>query len=94
VKLSRLAAPASYVFFVIMVFAIPQNLGPVQWGNTYWAKAHITKLNKLTESEVSELTRSTVDETARAILKRPESRGITIVRLQRTFLFHIPIMPY
>ena len=33
-------------------------------------KAHIAKLNKLTESDVSELTKSTVDETALAILKR------------------------
>jgi len=34
------------------------------------AKAHITKLNKLTESGVMELTSSMVDETALAILKR------------------------
>ena len=34
------------------------------------AKAHIAKLNELTELEVTELTSSTVDETALAILKR------------------------
>jgi hypothetical protein len=33
-------------------------------------KAHIAKLNELTESEVTKLTSSTVDETALAILKR------------------------
>jgi len=34
------------------------------------AKAHIAKLNELTESEDTELTSSTVDESALAILKR------------------------
>jgi hypothetical protein len=52
-------------------------------GNHLLAKAHIAKLNKLTETEVTELTSSTVDETALAILKREGSRGITIVNLQR-----------
>jgi uridylate kinase len=43
-------------------------------------KAHIAKLNELTESEVTELTSSKVDETAFAIVKRqkmsknPESK--------------------
>jgi hypothetical protein len=37
------------------------------------AKAHITKLNELTESEATDLTCSTVDETTVAILKRPGS---------------------
>jgi hypothetical protein len=47
------------------------------------AKAHIAKLNKLTETEVTELTSSMVDETAVAILKRQGSREITMVSLQR-----------
>jgi len=38
-------------------------------GNHVLAKTHIAKLNELTESEVAELTTSTVDETALAILK-------------------------
>jgi len=42
-------------------------------------KAHIAKVNEFTESKVSELTSSTVDETALVILKRQWSRGITIV---------------
>jgi CheY-specific phosphatase CheX len=58
-------------------------------GKHLLAKAHIAKLNELTESEVSELTNSTVDETALAILKRQACRGITIVRSQLTFLFDI-----
>jgi len=49
------------------------------------AKAHITKLNQLTESEVSELPSWTVNETALAILKRQGSREITIPSLQREF---------
>jgi hypothetical protein len=43
------------------------------------AKAQIAKLNEVTESEVTELTSSTVDETALAILKRQGSQGVTIV---------------
>jgi len=52
-------------------------------------KAHIAKLNKLTESEFTELISSTVDETALAILKRQGSHGITTVSLQRKFIFDI-----
>jgi hypothetical protein len=57
-------------------------------------EAHIPKVNKLTESEVTELTSSTVDETALAILKRQGSRGITIVSLLRQIIFHIQINDY
>jgi hypothetical protein len=38
-------------------------------GKPLLAKAYITKLNELQETEVTELTSSTVDETALAILK-------------------------
>jgi hypothetical protein len=38
VELRRPAALASYVSFVIKFFAIHQNMGPAQWGNTYWQK--------------------------------------------------------
>ena len=34
VELMRLAAAESYVLFVIKFFAIHQNMGPAQWGNT------------------------------------------------------------
>ena len=58
------------------------------------AKAHIAKLNQLTESEVTELTSSTVDETALAILKKQGSRGITIVSVPRKMILDIEINPY
>jgi len=37
-ELRRLAAPASYVSFVIKFFAIHQNMGPAQLANTRWQK--------------------------------------------------------
>jgi hypothetical protein len=63
-------------------------------GNHWLANAHIAKINELTDSEVTELTSTTVDETALAILKRQGSRGITIVSLQRKFRFDIQFNPY
>jgi len=42
----------------------PSEYGTSSRGKHLLAKAHITKLNELTESEVIELTSSTVDETA------------------------------
>jgi len=39
-------------------------------GKHFMPKAHIAKLNELTVSEVTELTSTTVDETALTILKR------------------------
>jgi hypothetical protein len=58
------------------------------------AKAHITKLNEFTESEVTELTSSRVDETSLAILKRQGSPGITIVSLQRKIILDIQFNLY
>jgi len=51
------------------------------------AKAHIAKSNYSTESEVTELTSSTVQKTALAILKRQGSRAITIERSQKKIIF-------
>jgi phenylalanine-4-hydroxylase len=48
----------------------PSEHGTSSMGKHLLAKAHIAKLNELTESEVTELTSSTVDETALAILKK------------------------
>ena len=50
-------------------------------GNHLLATVHIAKLNEITESGVTELTSSKVDETALAIMMRQGSRGITIGRL-------------
>jgi hypothetical protein len=63
-------------------------------GKHLLAKAHNSMLNKLTKSEVTELTRLMVDETALAILKRQGSRGITIVSLQRKIIVDIEFNPY
>jgi len=48
----------------------PSEHGTRSMGKHLLAKAHIAKLNKSTESEVTELSSSMVDETALAILKR------------------------
>jgi len=76
------------------VFRHPSEHGTSSMGKHLLAQAHIAKLNELTESEVTELTSSTVDETALAILKRQRSRGITIVSLQRKIIFDIQFHPY
>jgi len=76
------------------VLCHPSEHGTSSMGKHLLGKAHITKLNELTESEVTELTSSTVDETALAILKRQGSRGITIVSLERKSIFDIQFNPY
>jgi hypothetical protein len=63
-------------------------------GQQLLAKAHITKLNELAETEVTALTSSTVDETALAILKWQASQRITTVSLQRKIRFDIQFDPY
>jgi len=68
--------------------------GTSSMGKHLLAKAHIAKLNKLTESEVTELTSSTVDETALAILKRQGSLRITIVCMPRRMIVDIQLSPY
>jgi hypothetical protein len=72
----------------------PSEHGTHSMGEHLLAKAHITKLNKLTQSEVTELTSLTVNETAFAILRRQGSRGITIVSLQKRIKFNIQFDPY
>jgi len=61
----------------------PSEHGTSSMGKNLLAKAYISKLNELTESEVTELTSLMVDETALAILKRQGSRGFTTVCSQR-----------
>ena len=63
--------------------------GTSSMGKHLLAKLHITNLNELTELEVTRLTSSTVDQTSLAILNRQGSLGISIVSLQRTFIFDI-----
>jgi len=72
----------------------PPEHGTNSMGKHLLAKAHITKLNELTESEVTELTSSMVNETAFAILKRQRSRGITIGSVPRKMIVDIQFNPY
>ena len=72
----------------------PSDHGTSSMGIHLLAKAHIAKLNKLTESEFTQLTSSTVDETALAILKRQGSRGITTLRVPSKMIFDIQLNPY
>jgi len=72
----------------------PSEHGTSSMGKHLLAEAHIAKLTKLTESEDTELTSSTVDETALAILKRQGSRWITIVSVLRKIIFDIQLNPY
>jgi hypothetical protein len=72
----------------------PSEHGTSSMGKHLLANAHIAKLNELTQSEVTELTSSMVDETALAILKRQGSRRITIVSVPRKMIFDIQLNPY
>jgi len=72
----------------------PSEHGTSSMGKHLLAKAHIARLNELTESEVTELTSSTVDETALAILKRQGSRGITIVSVPGKMILDIQLNAY
>jgi len=69
----------------------PSEHGTSSMGKHLLAKAHFAKLNELTELEVTELTSSTVDEAALAILKRQGSRGITIVSSQEKLIGDIDL---
>jgi len=71
------------------VLCHPSEPGTSSMGKHLLAKVHIAMLNKLTESEVTKVTSSTVNETALAILQRQGSEGIPIVSLQRKFIFDI-----
>jgi len=73
------------------VICHPSEYATSSMVNQWLPKAHITKVNELTELEVSELTNSTVAETALPILERQGSQGITIVSLPRRFIFDIYI---
>jgi hypothetical protein len=72
----------------------PSEHGSSSMGKQLPAKAHIAKLNQLTESEVTELTSSTINETTLAILKSQGSRGITIVSSLMQIIFDIQVVQY
>jgi hypothetical protein len=55
------------------------------------AKPYIAKLHELTGLNVTKLSSSMVDKTALRILKRQGSTEVTIVSLQRKFIFDIQV---
>jgi hypothetical protein len=84
--------PGSPVIVCIVCHQVlhdPSEYGTSSLGKHLPAKAHIAKSNPLTESEVTEMTSSTVDETALAILNRQGSPGVTIVSSPRKIIFDI-----
>jgi len=87
-------SPGIIWFVCHQVLRHPSEHGTSSMGKHLLAKSHIAKLNELTESEVTELTCSTVDETALAILKRQGSCGITIVSVPRKMMYDIQLNPY
>jgi hypothetical protein len=76
-------------FICHQVIHHPSIHGTGSMGKHLRAKAHIAKLNDLTESEVWKLTESKVDKPAWAILNTHESCQITFVRSQLKVLFVI-----
>ena len=87
-------SPGIICIVCYQVLRHPLEHGTSSMGKHLLAKAHIAMLNELTESEVTELTSSTVNETPLAILKWQGSPGITIVSLQRKIIFDIHVDPY
>jgi len=68
-RIEETGSPGIICIICNQVLRHPSEHGTSSMGKHLLAKAHIAKLNELTESEVSELTSTTVDETASAILK-------------------------
>jgi hypothetical protein len=93
VELKRRDFLALYVSFVINFFGVHQPNCTSSQGIDLLSKAHIAKLNELTELAVSELTSKTVGETAWALLKTPDSCGIRILRLQKKFILDSLVVP-
>ena len=69
----------------------PLAHGTSSVGKPLLAIEHITKLDELTESQVTELGSLTVEETALAIQMRQEGQGIWIVHSQWIFIVDILI---
>jgi len=93
-RIEETGSPGIICIVCHQVLHHPSEHGTSSMGKHLLAIAHIAKLNELTESEVTELTSSTVDKTALAILNRQGSRGITILTTQRKIIFDIQVDPY
>jgi len=87
-------SPGIICIVCYQVLRHPSEHGTSSMGKHLLAKAHIAKLHELTESDVTELTSSTVDESALAIPKRKGSCGTTIVSVPRKMIFDIQLNPY
>jgi len=93
-ELRRPGSPRMICIVRHQVLCHPSEHETSWMGKHLLEKAHIAKLNELTESEVTELTSSTVDGTALAVLKRQRCRGITIVWSQSRIVFDTLVDPY
>jgi len=87
--IEQTGSPGIICIICHQVLRHPSDHGTGSIGKYLLAKAQIAKLNGLTDSDVSELARSTVDKTTLAILKRQGSWGITIIRFQLKLSFEI-----
>jgi len=76
------------------VLCHPSEHGTSSMGKHMLAKAHIAKLNTLTESDITELTSSTVDETPYATLQSQRSQVIKVVSLQKKIIFDSQLNRY
>jgi len=88
-RLEETGSPGIICIVCHLVIRHPSDHGTSSIGKHLLPKAYIVKFNGLTESEVTELTSSTIDETALAILKRQGSWGITTVSTWRKFIINI-----
>ena len=88
-RIEETGSPGIICIVCHQVLRHPSEHGTSSMVKYLMAKAHIAKLNRLTESEVTELTSLKIDETALAILKMQGSQGITIVSSQREFIVDI-----
>jgi hypothetical protein len=93
-RIARTSSPGIIGMVCHQVLRHPSEHGTSSMGKHLLAKAQIAKLNELTESKVTELTCSMVDETALANLKRQGSRGIAIVSLVGKIIFDIQLNPH
>ena len=90
-RIEETGSPGIVCIVCHQVLRHPSQHGTSWIGKHLPAKAHIGKLQKSTESEITELTRSTVDETALAIPRREGSRGLTMVSLQSKFILDVQV---
>jgi len=72
----------------------PSEHGTSSMGKHLLAKAHMAKFNELRVWEGTELTSSTVNDTALTVLKVKGSRGITTVTVAKKIIFDIQFNSY